>query len=92
MDQLALLKKAQKKAGIKGRLRIHDLRHTLGRRLHKELDVPLETIIGILRHADIRATLIYAPYSLDEGRAAIRRLDNPAPPPLTTACIPDAPG
>jgi len=68
MDLLALLKKAQAMAGIAGRLRIHDLRHTLGRRLRKDLGVPLETIMGILRHADIRETLIYAPYSLDEGR------------------------
>lgn len=78
MDLLALLKKAQKMAGISGRLRIHDLRHTLGRRLRKDLGVPLETIMGILRHADIRETLIYAPYSLEEGRAAMGKLDGTA--------------
>ena len=78
MDLLALLKKAQARAGIPGRLRIHDLRHTLGRRLRKDLGVPLETIMGILRHADIRETLIYAPYSLDEGRAAMGKLDGTA--------------
>jgi hypothetical protein len=38
----------------------------------------LETIMGILRHADIRETLIYAPYSLDEGRAAMGKLDGMA--------------
>jgi integrase len=59
----------------KGRLRIHDLRHTLGRRLRKDLGVPLETIMGILRHADIRETLVYAPYSIEEGRAAMSKLD-----------------
>lgn len=64
-------------AGIRGRLRIHDLRHTLGIRLRRDRGVALETIMGILRHADIRETLIYAPYSLAEGRAAIRRLDGP---------------
>ena len=78
MVLLALLKKAQARAGIPGRLRIHDLRHTLGRRLRKDLGVPLETIMGILRHADIRETLIYAPYSLDEGRAAMGKLDGTA--------------
>ena len=78
MDLLAVLKKAQAMAGITGRLRIHDLRHTLGRRLRKDLGVPLETIMGILRHADIRETLIYAPYSLDEGRAAMGKLDGTA--------------
>jgi integrase len=77
VDILALLKKAQKLAGIKGRLRIHDLRHTLAIRLRRDKGVALETIMGILRHADIKETLIYAPYSLDEGRAAISRLDTP---------------
>ena len=37
MDLPGLLKVAQKMAGIKGRLRIHDLRHTLGLRLRKDL-------------------------------------------------------
>ena len=75
LDILSRLKKAQKLAGIKGRLRIHDLRHTLGFRLRRDKGVALETIMGILRHADIRETLIYAPYSLDEGRAAMAKLD-----------------
>ena len=75
MDLLALLKKAQKMAGIGGRLRIHDLRHTLGKRLRSDKGVPLETIMGILRHADIRETLVYAPYSLEEGRDAMGKLD-----------------
>lgn len=80
MDLLALLKKAQKLAGITGRLRIHDLRHALGRRLRQDLGVPLDSIMGILRHADIRETLIYAPYSLEEGRAAMGKLDAMVPP------------
>ena len=79
MHLLDMLKKTQKMAGIKGRLRIHDLRHTLAVRLRKDKKVPLETIMGILRHADIRETLIYAPYSLDEGRAAMSCLDEPDP-------------
>jgi integrase len=80
---LTRLKKAQTIAGIKGRLRTHDLRHTLALRLRRDKGVPLETIMGILRHSDIRETLIYAPYSLEEGRAAMRTLDEgtdmPAP-------------
>jgi hypothetical protein len=36
--------------------------------------------MGILRHADIRETLIYAPYSLQEGRSAINKLDEPSAP------------
>lgn len=67
MDLLALLKKAKKMAAIGGRLR-------------RDLGVPLETIMGILRHADIRETLIYAPYSFDEGRAAMGKLDRVAVP------------
>lgn len=78
VDLRDLLKKAQRGAGIKGRLRVHDLRHTLAVRLRRDKGVPLETIMGILRHADIKETLIYAPYSLDEGRAAMVRLDERA--------------
>ena len=33
--------------------------------------------MGILRHADIREALIYAPYNPEEGRSAISRLDAP---------------
>jgi integrase len=72
---LRLLKRAQKKAGIPGNLRVHDLRHTTAVLLRRR-GVPLETIMGILRHADIRETLIYAPYSLAEGRQAIAKLDD----------------
>ncbi len=75
VDLLELLKRAKRKAGIRGNLRIHDLRHTLATRLRRDKGVALETIMGILRHADIRETLVYAPYSLEEGRDAIRRLD-----------------
>ena len=80
MDLHDMLKKAKRLAGIGGNLRVHDLRHTLAVRLRKDRGVPLETIMGVLRHADIKETLIYAPYSLDEGRAAIARLDDPVVP------------
>jgi len=71
---LDLLKKAQKLAGIKGRLRIHDLRHTFGVRL-REQGKRLETIMGLMRHADIEETLLYAPYTEDEGKKAIECFD-----------------
>ena len=74
MKLLDMLKRAQKIAGIPGRLRIHDLRHTCAATLRRK-GAPLETIMGIMRHADIRETLIYAPYSVEEGRRAIRLLD-----------------
>jgi len=74
LDVLDLLKKAQKLAEIKGRLRVHDLRHTCAVRL-RENGVPLETIMGILRHSDLKETLIYAPYRRSEGQKAIRCLD-----------------
>jgi integrase len=60
---------------LEGRLRIHDLRHTTAVRL-REKGTPLETIMGIMRHADIRETLIYAPYDLTEGQKAILALDD----------------
>ncbi|MBT5604631.1 MAG: tyrosine-type recombinase/integrase [Lentisphaerae bacterium] len=71
---LNLLKAAQRDAEIKGNLRVHDLRHTCAVWLRKQ-GVALETIMGILRHADIRETQIYAPYHLEEGKKAILRLD-----------------
>jgi site-specific recombinase XerD len=80
LDVWETLKKAQKLAGITGRLRVHDLRHTCAVRL-RENGVPLETIMGILRHADIEETLIYAPYQRDEGAKAIRWLDTSEPRP-----------
>jgi integrase len=72
------LKTVQKMAGIQGRLRVHDLRHTLAIRL-REKGVSLETIMGILRHANIEETLIYAPYQIEEGQNAMRLLDSPSP-------------
>ena len=68
------LKTIQKNAGIMGRLRLHDLRHTFAVRL-RENGVPLETIMGVMRHADIKETLIYAPYDIKEGKEMIKVLD-----------------
>ncbi len=44
--------------------------------LVRRYGTPLETIMGIMRHADIRETLIYAPYDLTEGKKAILTLDD----------------
>lgn len=79
MHWLSLLKKAQGLAKIPGNLRVHDLRHTCAFRLRQK-GVPLETIMGILRHADIRETLVYAPYAVEEGKRAIMRLDEKQTP------------
>lgn len=69
-----MVKEAQKRAGISGNLRLHDLRHTFAVRL-RQRKTPLEVIMGLMRHSDIKETLIYAPYNLDEGRVAITVLD-----------------
>jgi len=69
-----MIKEAQKRAGIPGNLRLHDLRHTFAVRL-RQRGTPLEVIMGLMRHSDIRETLIYAPYDLAEGRNAIQVLD-----------------
>ena len=71
---LDLLKEAQKEAGIPGRLRVHDLRHTFAVRLRRK-GVPVETIMGLMRHKNIEETLIYTPYFITEGARAILKLD-----------------
>ena len=73
-----MVKECQKRAGIPGNLRLHDLRHTFAVRL-RQRGTPLEVIMGLMRHSDIRETLIYAPYNLDEGRKAIQVLDGHRP-------------
>lgn len=70
------IKKAQKMAGIQKRLRVHDLRHTVGARLRQK-GVPLETIKEILRHSNIKETLVYAPYQIEEGKNSMNLLDQP---------------
>ena len=71
---LKRLKAVQVKAKIGGNLRFHDLRHTFAFRL-REKGAHLETIKEILRHADIRDTLIYASYDIKEGTTAVSLLD-----------------
>ena len=36
--------------------------------------------MGLMRHADIRETHIYAPYDISEGQAAVAVLDQGAAP------------
>ena len=53
--------------------RVHDLRHTFGQTLRRR-GVPLETIMGLMRHADIAETMIYAKYDPIEGAREIKKL------------------
>ena len=55
-------------------LTLHSTRHTFGCML-RDNNVPLETIMGLMRHSDIKETLRYAPYTLPEGAKAVQKLD-----------------
>lgn len=70
---LRLTQQAAKLAGIK-RIRFHDLRHTYGTLL-REKGVPLETIMVLMRHADMRETLLYAKPSNHAAQEAVKRLE-----------------
>ena len=74
-DPLPHFKKLLVEAKLPKTVRLHDLRHTFGFTL-RERGVPLETIMGLMRHADIKETMVYAKYSLGEGAKHIQRLDN----------------
>ncbi len=54
--------------------RLHDLRHTFGFTL-RDRDVPLETIMGLMRHANVKETMVYANYTLTEGARRIQSLN-----------------
>lgn len=74
---LPILKKTVKAAKInigKRTLTLHSTRHTFGCML-RDNNIPLETIMGLMRHSDIKETLRYAPYSLKEGSKAIQVMD-----------------
>jgi integrase len=70
---LKLTQRAAKLAGIK-RIRFHDLRHTYGTLL-REKGVPLEVIMQLMRHADIRETMLYAKPDHKAAQNAVRLLD-----------------
>ncbi|MGW4411135.1 tyrosine-type recombinase/integrase [Nonomuraea sp. NPDC004702] len=60
-------------AGL-GEMRFHDLRHTCVTLL-LNLGVPPQIVRGIVGHSDIEVTMtIYAHASLDDKRAALRKL------------------
>lgn len=70
---LRLTKQAARKAGLTPQLRWHDLRHSCATML-RAAGVNLETIMLILRHHDIRMTMIYAAPSYEELLKAVGRI------------------
>jgi len=70
---LRLTQKAAELAGIK-RIRFHDLRHTYGT-LRRDSGVSLDVIMQLMRHADMRETLLYAKPSNHAAQEAVKRLD-----------------
>ncbi|GAB5496614.1 MAG: hypothetical protein Phyf2KO_16940 [Phycisphaerales bacterium] len=73
-DPLPEFKKLLREAKIPQSTRLHDLRHTFGFTL-RDRGVPLETIMGLMRHANIEETMVYAKYSLAEGARGIQSLE-----------------
>lgn len=73
-DPLPEFKKILKNAGLPQSTRIHDLRHTFGFTL-REKEVRIETIMGLMRHANIKETMVYATYSIKEGAQHIQQMD-----------------
>ncbi|MEQ9453174.1 MAG: tyrosine-type recombinase/integrase [Phycisphaeraceae bacterium] len=74
-DPLAQMKKILVNAGLSDKTRLHDLRHTFGFTL-RDKGVRLETIMGLMRHANIKETMVYAKYTLAEGARYIQQLDD----------------
>ena len=70
---LRLTQQAARDAGIK-RIRFHDLRHTYGTLL-REKGVSLEVIMQLMRHADMKETLLYAKPSTQAAHDAIKKLN-----------------
>lgn len=71
---LRLTQRAAALAGIKGRLRFHDLRHTFGTLL-RERDVALENIKVLMRHADLKETQLYAKPNPQAAHNAVKLLE-----------------
>ncbi len=67
-----LLDKAANQAGLPCP-RLHDLRHTYATWL-RQSGVELTTIQRLLGHEDIKSTLMYADFTLEEGRDAVKNL------------------
>lgn len=64
-----------KYCNIKDFTKLHSLRHTFATQLRKN-GVPIETLKELLRHSDIRETMIYAHNEKEEGEKAIVKLDS----------------
>ncbi len=73
-DYRAQFKLQSRIAGLPSKFRVHDLRYTFGFTL-RQRRVPIETIMGLMRHADIKETMIYAKYSDVEGAKTTTCLD-----------------
>jgi integrase len=73
-DYWEQFKRLLKLAGLSSVYRVHDLRHTFGMSLRRK-GVPLESIMGLMRHADIKETMIYAKYSDEEGAQQIVKIE-----------------
>ncbi len=65
-------KKITAAAGIKENIRVHDLRHTTGTMLRRA-GVPVESIMHVLRHANVEESLIYSHFTQDEAQRAINK-------------------
>ena len=73
LDRSQVLKRFKrycKAAGIRDKVRFHDLRHTFGTRM-AAAGVPLRTLQEWMGHADSKTTQIYADYSPSANEAAI---------------------
>ena len=74
-DVWAEFKRVLEIAKLPKSIRLHDLRHTFGFTLRQK-GVPLETIMGLMRHANIEETMVYARYSAAEGAKHIQVLED----------------
>lgn len=64
-----LIGEAAQRAGIP-HPRLHDLRHTYATWLRQQ-DVPIPTLQRLLGHQDMKTTLMYADFTLEEGHRAV---------------------
>jgi integrase len=73
LDRSQVLKRFKRycrDAGIRKKVRFHDLRHTFGTRM-AAAGVPLRTLQEWMGHADAKTTQIYADYAPAENEAAL---------------------
>ena len=73
LDRAQVLKRFKrycKAAGVRDKVRFHDLRHTFGTRM-AAAGVPLRTLQEWMGHADSKTTQIYADYAPSANEAAI---------------------